>query len=133
MGRIDNPSDYLRHWGETYRREFLEDVMPFWMEHGLDKKNGGYFTCLDRAGNLMDTTKSVWFQGRFAFVLAYAYNHIERNEAWLEACKSGIDFIEKYCFDTDGRMFFEITADGVPVRKRRYLFSETFAAIAMAH
>ena len=81
----------------------------------------------------MDTTKSVWFQGRFAFVLAYAYNHIERNEAWLEACKSGIDFIEKYCFDTDGRMFFEITADGVPVRKRRYLFSETFAAIAMAH
>ena len=106
MGRIDNPSDYLRYWGETYRREFLEDVMPFWMEHGLDKKNGGYFTCLDRAGNLMDTTKSVWFQGRFAFVLAYAYNHIERNEAWLEACKSGIDFIEKYCFDTDGRMFF---------------------------
>ena len=133
MNPINNPSAYLKQWGETYRREFLEHVMPFWMKYGLDKENGGYFTCLDRAGNLMDTTKSVWFQGRFAFVLAYAYNHIERNEAWLEACKSGIDFIEKYCFDKDGRMFFEITADGVPVRKRRYLFSETFAAIAMAH
>ena len=133
MNPINNPTAYLKQWGETYRREFLENVMPFWMKYGLDKKNGGYFTCLDRAGNLMDTTKSVWFQGRFAFVLAYAYNHIERNEAWLEACKSGIDFMEKYCFDKDGRMFFEITADGVPVRKRRYLFSETFAAIAMAH
>ena len=133
MNPINNPTAYLKQWGETYRREFLEHVMPFWMKYGLDKKNGGYFTCLDRVGNLMDTTKSVWFQGRFAFVLAYAYNHIERNEAWLEACKSGIDFIEKYCFDKDGRMFFEITADGVPVRKRRYLFSETFAAIAMAH
>ena len=81
----------------------------------------------------MDSTKSVWFQGRFAFILAYAYNHIEKNEEWLRACKNGIDFIEKHCFDTDGRMFFEVTATGIPVRKRRYVFSETFAAIAMAH
>ena len=72
-------------------------------------------------------------QGRFAFILAYAYNHIEKNEEWLRACKNGIDFIEKHCFDTDGRMFFEVTAAGIPVRKRRYVFSETFAAIAMAH
>ena len=44
----------------------------------------------------------------------------------------GLDFIEKYCFDTDGRMFYEVTETGTPVRKRRYVFSETFAAIAMA-
>ena len=67
------------------------------------------------------------------FILAYAYNHIEKNEEWLRACKNGIDFIEKHCFDTDGRMFFEVTATGIPVRKRRYVFSETFAATAMAH
>ena len=85
MNPINNPSAYLKQWGATYRREFLENVMPFWMKYGLDKQNGGYFTCLDREGRLMDTTKSVWFQGRFAFVLAYAYNHIEKNEAWLEA------------------------------------------------
>ena len=29
-------------------------------------------------------------------------------------------------------MFFEVTASGEPIRKRRYVFSETFAAIAMA-
>ncbi|HCO66396.1 MAG TPA: N-acylglucosamine 2-epimerase, partial [Dysgonomonas sp.] len=40
--------------------------------------------------------------------------------------------IEKYCFDKDGRMFFEVTAEGIPLRKRRYVFSETFAAIAMS-
>jgi len=80
----------------------------------------------------MDTTKSVWFQGRFAFVCAYAYNHIEKNEEWLTAAKSTIDFIEKYCFDNDGHMYFSITHDGRPLRKRRYVFSETFAAIAMS-
>ena len=130
---LSNPSEYLAYWGKTYRNELLSNILPFWMKYGLDKENGGYFTCVDRDGTLMDSTKSVWFQGRFAFILAYAYNHIEKNEEWLRACKNGIDFIEKHCFDTDGRMFFEVTATGIPVRKRRYVFSETFAAIAMAH
>jgi N-acylglucosamine 2-epimerase len=80
----------------------------------------------------MDSTKSVWFQGRFAFVCSFAYNTIERNPEWLEAAKSTLDFIEKYCIDTDGHMFFEVTETGEPIRKRRYVFSESFAAIAMA-
>lgn len=71
-------------------------------------------------------------QGRFAFTCSYAYNHIEHNSEWLEAAKSTLDFIEAYCFDTDGRMFFEVTETGLPIRKRRYVFSETFAAIAMS-
>lgn len=127
-----DPAEYLGFWEKKYRADLLTDVLPFWMKHGLDEVNGGYYTCLDRDGSLMDSTKSVWFQGRFAYILAYAYNHIEKNEAWLKASKSGIDFIEQHCFDNDGRMFFEVTATGVPVRKRRYVFSETFAAIAMA-
>lgn len=129
---LSSPTEYLKYWGEQYKQDFLTDILPFWLKYGLDKKHGGYYTCLDRDGSLMDSTKSVWFQGRFAYILAYAYNHLEKREEWLEICKNGLDFIEKYCFDTDGRMFFEVTADGVPVRKRRYVFSETFAAIAMA-
>ena len=97
---LSNPSEYLAYWGKTYRNELLSNILPFWMKYGLDKENGGYFTCVDRDGTLMDSTKSVWFQGRFAFILAYAYNHIEKNEEWLRACKNGIDFIEKHCFDT---------------------------------
>ena len=42
-------------------------------------------------------------------------------------------FIDAHCFDTDGRMFFRVTADGRPVIKRiRYFFSETFAIIGYA-
>lgn len=123
---------YLSHWAAQYKADLTENILPFWLENGLDRKNGGIFTALDRDGALMDTDKSVWFQGRFAFVCAFAYNRIERNPEWLAAAKSTIDFIEKYCIDTDGHMFFEVTAEGVPVRKRRYLFSECFAAIAMS-
>ncbi len=123
---------YLEACRERYAADFRNDIMPFWLEHGLDREHGGVYTCLDRYGALMDPTKSVWFQGRFGYICAYAFNRLEHNEKWLEASKSCIDFIERHCIDTDGHMFFTVTADGRPVQKRRYVFSECFAAIAMA-
>lgn len=123
---------YLGYWAECYREDLVQNIMPFWMKYGLDTENGGVYTCVDRNGELMDTTKSVWFQGRFAYTCCFAYNNIERRQEWLDAAKQTIDFIEAYCFDTDRHMFFEVTADGKPLRKRRYVFSESFAAIAMA-
>ena len=124
--------NYLNYWADLYKTDLTEDIMPFWLKNGLDRVNGGVYTCHDRDGSLMDTTKSVWFQGRFAFICAYAYNTVAQRPAWLEAARLTLDFIEEHCFDTDGRMFFEVMADGTPLRKRRYIFSESFAAIAMA-
>ena len=127
-----NVDNYLNAWATSYRESLTNDILPFWLKHGLDRQNGGVYTCVNRDGSLIDSTKSVWFQGRFGFITSYAYNHIEKNPEWLAASKSCIDFIEQHCTDTDGRMFFEVTADGRPLRKRRYVFSETFAAIAMS-
>ena len=127
-----NWTKYLNAWSQRYRDDLVNDIMPFWLKNGLDRVNGGVYTCVDRDGSLIDSTKSVWFQGRFAFVCSFAYNTIANNPEWLAAAKSTIDFIEAHCFDTDGRMYFEVMADGTPLRKRRYVFSESFAAIAMA-
>ncbi|MCH5328270.1 MAG: AGE family epimerase/isomerase [Coprobacter sp.] len=127
-----NVTAYLGSWADSYRNDLVNNIMPFWLKNGLDRTNGGVYTCLDREGRLMDSTKSVWFQGRFGFVAAYAYNHIEKNPEWLAASKSCIDFIEAHCADENGHMYFEVMADGTPLRKRRYVFSECFAAIAMS-
>lgn len=127
-----NIKEYIKQWAESYKNDLTQNIMPFWMEHGWDKVNGGVYTCVDRDGSLIDSTKSVWFQGRFAFICSYAYNNVEKNPMWLEAAKSTLDFIEKHCFDENGRMYFSVTAEGKPLRMRRYVFSETFAAIAMS-
>ena len=123
---------YAKYWAENYKQDLTQNIMPFWLKNGLDKEFGGIYTCLTRNGHLMDTTKSVWFQGRFGFSGAFAYKIVEKRPEWLEAAKATLDFIEEHCFDPDGRMFFEVAADGTPLRKRRYVFSESFAAIAMA-
>lgn len=127
-----NVKEYIKSWAKSYKKDLTENIMPFWMKYGLDRENGGVYTCVNRDGSLMDTTKSVWFQGRFAFICSFAYNNVEKNQEWLDAAKSTLEFIEKHCFDEQGHMYFSVTAEGKPLRKRRYVFSETFAAIAMS-
>jgi len=116
-----------------YRDQLLQDTLPFWFPKSMDTEYGGYLLMRDRDGTLLDDDKSVWFVGRTAWTLANLYNNFEKNEEWLRMAKSGIEFSEKYCFDpTDGQMYFYVTRDGKPIRKRRYFFSETFAVISYA-
>ena len=117
---------------ELYRRELLESVIPFWTSHSLDGEYGGYLTCLDRDGSVFGTDKQVWAQGRGTWLFSKLYNTLEPREEWLQAARCGYDFLVKHCFDNDGRMFFRVTRDGRPLRKRRYLFSEAFGVIACA-
>lgn len=115
-----------------YKNQLLNDTVPFWFPHSIDKEYGGYLLMRDHDGSLLDDDKAVWIQGRFAWLLATLYNTVERRKEWLDGAKAGVDFLRKYCFDKDGRMFFHMTRDGKPIRKRRYFFSETFAVIAYA-
>ncbi|MBQ6337661.1 MAG: AGE family epimerase/isomerase, partial [Kiritimatiellae bacterium] len=117
---------------EIYRHGLLEDTIPFWTTHGYDREYGGIMTGLDRQGHVIDTDKGVWQQGRFAWMLGWLYNNVEKRPEWLEMAKGTLDFMERHCYDGDGRMFFHVTRAGEPIRKRRYAFSESFACIAAA-
>ncbi|MBR6743988.1 MAG: AGE family epimerase/isomerase [Clostridia bacterium] len=115
----------------NYKEQLKNNVLPFWIKHGIDRKNGGIFTCVDEKGELYGTDKSVWFQGRALWTFSKAYNTVERNPEYLEAAKSIYAFLNR-CSDADGRMYFTVTEDGRGIQKRRYYFSETFAAIGCA-
>lgn len=117
---------------DIYRDGLLNDTLPFWFPRCIDEEHGGYFTSLDQDGTLLQTDKSVWFQGRMAWMLATLYQTVEPRGPWLESSRIGIEFLNRHCFDSDGRMFFSVTREGRPLRKRRYIFSECFAAIALA-
>ena len=115
---------------DLYRQTLLRDCLPFWLKYGWDRNEGGIITSLDRNGNVIDSDKGVWQQGRFAWTLGYAYNNLEKNPLWLEAMESTLSFISRNCIDQDGRLFFQVTQQGAPIRKRRYCFSEAFASMA---
>jgi N-acylglucosamine 2-epimerase len=117
---------------DFYLNQLLNDTIPFWFPRSFDKEHGGFLLMRDADGSLIDDDKAVWIQGRATWLLSTLYNTIEKNREWLVGAKLGYDFLNKYCFDDDGQMFFHVTRDGKPIRKRRYFFSETFYVIAVA-
>ena len=119
-----------RQWA----REELDRCTNFWLRHGMDEVNGGVYTCLDRKGEIYSTDKSVWMQGRCGWIFAYLCRVYGVREEWLKASKSCLDFMEAHCINraAGDRMYFTVTAEGKPLRQRRYCFSEAFYAMANA-
>ena len=59
-------------------------------------------------------------------------NKVEKNENWLKAAKSGIDFLRKYGMNAKGDFYFSTTQDGKPLVKAYNIFSDCFAAMAFS-
>ena len=121
--------EYRESLRRLYRDTLLHDVMPFWMNHGMDREHDGIITSLDRDGSILDTDKSIWFQGRAAWTFATLYNTVEKRSDWADAAGSSLAFLQKHGYATNGKLFFSVTREGRPLRMRRYVFSEAFSAI----
>jgi len=126
------PPSRLAELHDGYSRDLLNNTIPFWLSHGLDHEHGGLLTGLAEDGAIIDTDKAVWLQGRAAWTFATLYNTIEKHPEWLAASKHCLDFIRAHCRGPGGKLYFTVTRDGLPLRMRRYVYSECFAAIGNA-
>ena len=115
-----------------YSDQLLNNTVPFWFPRSYDRENGGFLLMRERNGDLLDDDKAVWIQGRATWLLSTLYNTVEKKAEWLEGARLGYEFLNKYCFDTDGQMFFHVTRDGRPIRKRMSAFISFIAPPATA-
>lgn len=123
----------IERYRACYQKDLFDVVLPFWLENGQDTTHGGINTCLSREGKVFSAEKSVWMQGRGGWMFANICNVFGMDERFRSMAQSAIDFASNHCIDhTDGRLYFVVGADGTPVRKRRYLFSEYFYIMANA-
>lgn len=124
--------EILSTYAQLYRKNLLEDVVPFWENYSPDLEHGGYFTCLGRDGTVYDTDKFTWLQARQVWAFSMLYNRVEKRENWLEIAGSGIRFLKKYGRDEQGSFYFSLTQDGQPLTHAFNIYSDCFAALAFA-
>ena len=124
-------NDLLAYAGQ-YKRELLESVIPFWMNHSKDSVEGGYFTCLNRKGEVFDTDKFMWLQGREVWLFSMMFNNVEKKQEWLEMALHGAAFMKRYGMDENGNWYFSLTRDGRPLVQPYNIFSDCFAAMAFS-
>ena len=125
-------SERIAELSRIYSDGLLADTIPFWERNAPDRECGGFLTFLDADGSVVSTDKPIWVAGRVTWLFSTLYNRVERRPEWLTLAKHGIDFLNRHAFDVDSRMFYSVTRDGRPLRKRRYLFSESFGVMAFA-
>lgn len=120
----------FKQLAEQYHRELFDKVIPFWLNHSQDKEWGGYFTCLDREGQVYDTDKFVWLQGREVWMFAKLYNTIEKRQEWLDCAIQGAEFLRQHGHDGQLNWYFALDQKGQALVEPYNIFSYTFAVIA---
>lgn len=120
----------LKKLEQVYRDELLNNIIPFWLEKSQDLTYGGYFTCLDRKGDVYDSDKFIWLQGRQVWLLSMLYNNVEKRPEWLECAVQGGEFLKKFGHDGNLNWHFSLTREGKPITDPYNIFSYTFATMA---
>ncbi|MDG5798933.1 AGE family epimerase/isomerase [Marinilabiliaceae bacterium ANBcel2] len=119
----------LKKIKQLYRDELLKNVIPFWEKYSPDKEFGGYFTCFKRDGNVFDTDKFVWLQGRQVWMFSTFYNKIEKKDEWLQIAKHGAQFLNSNGHDGKYNWYFSLTREGKPLIQPYNIFSDCFATM----
>lgn len=123
---------------QQYRSALLDDVLPFWEEHSLDRHYGGYFTCLDRLGNVYDSDKFIWLQNRQVWTFSRLAQALggqiseERRLRWLAIAGQGAEFLARHGRDPEGNWYFSLNRQGQPLTQPFNIFSDCFAAMAFS-
>ena len=120
----------FKELAKLYKNELLDNVVPFWLTYSQDTQFGGYFTCLLRNGQVFDTDKFIWLQGRQVWFFSFLYNKVEKRKEWLECAIRGGEFLKKYGHDGNFNWYFSLTRDGKPLVAPYNIFSYTFVAMA---
>lgn len=122
----------MRDYASLYQNELIHNILPFWMRFSKDEVHGGYFTCLDKTGEVYDTDKFMWLQGRQVWCFSYMYSHVEQRPEWLEMALHGANFMKQHGRDANGNWYFSLTREGKPLVQPYNIFSDCFACMGFA-
>lgn len=115
-----------------YRAELLERVVPFWLQHAVDRQHGGLLTCISDEGQVLSQDKYMWSQLRAIWTFSALYNKIERRQEWLDVAWHVYNFASKYGRDDQGRWVFAVDKEGRILQGATSIFADGFALYGLA-
>lgn len=120
-------ADYVSQCRMLYRRTLLEDIVPFWVRHGVDRTHGGIGNILDDQGNTLGTDKYIWSQGRALWTFSALYNRVEPKAEWLEVATHIFTYLREHGRDDEGRWMFRLDAAGNVLDGPISIYADGFA------
>lgn len=110
------------------------ELLPFWFDRTLDKKNGGYITHFDKDG--LDTgedEKSMLGQARSIYVYSSAFRNGYGGEKSADLARQGVDFLIDNMWDSVHGGFYWMTDRKGKVKiDEKILYGHSFAIYSLS-
>ena len=128
MGASKNPGGLLR----LYEAELLDNVIPWWMAHGIDHRFGGAMETITEDGRVASEVKTIWSLGRSFYVWSRLYNRIGRRHEWLRVADQTFDLIADVGPRCDWIWSGSIERNGTPHEPGRDIYGDGFILMGLA-
>ena len=103
----------LKQLAAQYKNELFE---MYFLSGCIARKTlsqGGYYTCLNRRGEVFDTDKFVWLQGvKFGYFPCFIIKWKKQKE-WLDCAVQGGEFLKKHGHDGNYNWYFSLDRKGL--------------------
>ena len=81
---------------ERYEYFLFEDYIPFHDLNVVDHETGAFYAATDHDGSHPNTDTNASFMGRGLWCYSFLYNHIEKNDRFLDIAGKAASFIMKH-------------------------------------
>lgn len=113
------------------KSHLIQDVVPFWMTYGLDKENGGLFSCINDEGVVQSSDKFIWSQTRGLWTFSALYNHIQSREEWLDVAHGIFRFLAAHGRNKQGYWIFRTNDKGKMLQDAESIVTDAFAIFGL--
>ncbi len=124
----------LIHYREEAEFHLTNELLPFWTNRMIDKKNGGYITHFDQDGNdTGEDEKSLIAQSRCLYTISSACRAGYDTGNYVALAKHGADFmIDKMWDKENGGFYWMLDRKGKVKIDKKILYGLSFSIYALS-
>lgn len=115
----------MRH---QIKQELIQNILPFWMNHTVDRENGGFYGAL--TNDLVihnEIPRSATLCARILWVYSTAYRRFGLPE-YLSMARWAYDYLTRVFWDhEEGGVYWEVDYKGHAVSARKHHYAQAFA------
>ena len=126
-GRATRLLDEVRH-------HLHDELLPFWLTHGVDDEWGGFLAYFDRDGKPTgETVKTLVCQMRMIYTYSSAHRAGLGGGKFIEFARRGVNFVAEHFWDPDfGGWYWTCERDGAPLNASKLAYGQSFGMYAMS-
>ena len=121
-----------RDWAARIEKELVENILPFWMRHAVDRENGGFFGKIDCDGQIdREAPRASVVNSRTLWTFSAACRLV--GAPYRATADWAYDYIVRKFWDAEyGGVYWMLDHQGNPLSDRKQIYAQAFAAYAMA-